>query len=366
MKFKSERDILVEALSAASRVVATRLIGASSGILLSLSGNHLTVTGTDLDITVRTTVDVIGIEDGSSVVPARLIVDAVRSLEAGAVTISSSDENVEVSLGRAKFSLRTFSVMDFPKLPPVTGALTAVAAQDLMQGINQVVRAAANDDARPLLTGVLFTTDEDTLRLIATDSYRLAVRDVPGVGSIGGDHDLLVPARALQELQRAATSLSDDAEIGVTLTDAEICFVVGSTSIASRLIDGNYPSVLQLIPASYPNQLRIAKDTLLVSLKRAKLLAKDSTSSVRLTMKEKSVEIRTQSHDAGDVEDNADADYNGEEMTIAFNPNFLIDGIEAVPGDEVVLEMSDSVRPAMVHGIEDVRFRYLLMPVRVQ
>ena len=120
MKFKSERDILVEALSAASRVVATRLIGASSGVLLSLTGNQLTVTGTDLDITVRTTVDVIGIEDGSSVVPARLIVDAVRSLEAGAVTISSTEETVEVSLARAKFSLRTFSVVDYPKLPPVT------------------------------------------------------------------------------------------------------------------------------------------------------------------------------------------------------------------------------------------------------
>jgi DNA polymerase-3 subunit beta len=366
MKFKSERDILVEALSAASRVVATRLIGASSGILLSLSGNQLTVTGTDLDITVRTTVDVIGHEDGSSVVPARLIVDAVRSLEAGAVTISSHEETVEVSLGRAKFSLRTFSVMDYPNLPPVTGVLTSVAASDLIQGLNQVVRAAANDDARPLLTGVLFTTEDGALRLIATDSYRLAVRDVPGVHGIGGDHDLLVPARALQELQRAAASLSPDAEIGVTLTDAEICFVVGSTSIASRLIDGNYPSVLQLIPASYPNQLRVAKDTLLTSLKRAKLLAKDSTSSVRLTTKDKSIEIRTQSHDAGDVEDNVDADYNGEEITIAFNPSFLIDGIEAVPGDEVVLEMSDSVRPAMVHGVEDTRFRYLLMPVRVQ
>jgi len=366
MKFKSERDILVEALSAASRVVATRIIGASSGILLSLSGNHLTVTGTDLDITVRTTVDVIGLEDGSSVVPARLIVDAVRSLEAGAVTVSSTDESVEITLGRAKFSLRTFSVMDFPKLPPVTGALTSIAAHDLIQGLNQVVRAAANDDARPLLTGVLFTTDNDTLRLIATDSYRLAVRDVPGVTGIGGTHDLLVPARALQELQRAVSSPDEDAQIGVTLTDAEICFVVGGTSIASRLIDGNYPSVLQLIPASYPNQLRIAKDTLLTSLRRAKLLAKDSTSSVRLTMKDKTVEIRTQSHDAGDVEDNVDGDYNGEEMTIAFNPNFLIDGIEAVPGDEVMLEMSDSVRPAMVHGVEDVRFRYLLMPVRVQ
>ena len=366
MKFKSERDILVDALSAASRVVATRLIGATSGILLSLNGNQLTVTGTDLDITVRTTVDVIGLDDGSSVVPARLIVDAVRSLEAGAVTISSSDENVEVSLGRAKFSLRTFSVMDYPKLPPVTGAVTAVTALDLIQGLNQVVRAAANDDARPLLTGVLFTTETDALRLIATDSYRLAVRDVPSVRSIGGDHDFLVPARALQELQRAAAPLASDAEIGVTLTDAEICFVVGTTSISSRLIEGNYPSVLQLIPTSYPNQLRIAKDTLLTSLKRAKLLAKDSTSSVRLTMKDKTVEIRTQSHDAGDVEDNVDADYSGEEITIAFNPSFLIDGIEAVPGDEVVLEVSDSVRPAMVHGVEDSRFRYLLMPVRVQ
>jgi len=366
MKFKSERDILVEALAAASRVVATRLIGASSGILLNLNGNQLTVTGTDLDITVRTTVDVIGVEDGSIVVPARLIVDAVRSLEAGAVTINSSEENVEVSLGRAKFSLRTFAVMDYPKLPPISGEVTNIAALDLIQGLNQVVRAAANDDARPLLTGVLFTTENDALRLIATDSYRLAVRDVPGVKGFGGHHDLLVPARALQELQRAAASLAAEAEIGVTLNDSEICFIVGQTNISSRLIDGNYPSVLQLIPASYPNQLRIAKDTLLTSLKRAKLLAKDSTSSVRLTTKDKGLEIRTQSHDTGDIEDNVDADYTGEEITIAFNPSFLIDGIEAVPGDEIILEMSDSVRPAMVHGVEDTRFRYLLMPVRVQ
>ena len=182
------------------------------------------------------------------------------------------------------------------------------------------------------------------MRLFATDSYRLAVRDkVPGVKGISDTEDLLVPARALQELQRAASSLAHDAEIGVTLSDAEICFIVGPTSISSRLIDGNYPSVLQLIPASFPNQLRIAKDTLLTSLRRAKLLAKDSTSSVRLTMKDRNLEIRTQSHDAGDVEDNVDADYTGDEMTIAFNPSFLIDGVEAVSGDEIVPEMFRSL-----------------------
>ena len=366
MKFKSERDILVEALTLSSRVVSTRLVGATSGVLLTLTGNELIITGTDLDITVRTTVDVIGLENGSVVIPARLIVDAVRSLEAGAVTIDSNDEVVEVSLGRAKFSLRTFTTMDYPKLPPITGNLITIPAVDLIQAINQVVRAAATDDARPLLTGVLLTTDKEALRLIATDSYRLAVRDVPGVSSLGAAHDLLVPARALQELQRASSSLAPNAEIGVTLTESEISFLVGRTNISSRLIEGNYPSVLQLIPASYPSQLRVAKDTLLTSLRRAKLLAKDSTSSVRLTVKDRMVEIRTQSQDAGGVEDNVDADYVGEDLTIAFNPNFLIDGIEAVTGDEVVLEMSDSVRPAMVHGVDDLRFRYLLMPVRVQ
>ncbi len=366
MRFKSERDLLVEALGSASRVVASRLVGATSGVLLHLTGNHLVVTGTDLDITVRTSIDVIGMEDGSAVVPARLLVDAVRSLEPGAVTVQSAEESIEVTLGRARFSLRTFAVSDYPNLPPVTGQLVSVAAGDLVQGLSQVVRAAATDDARPLLTGVLFTTEGNDLRLIATDSYRLAVRDVPGVQGIGGSHDVLVPARALQELQRATGSAAEDAEIGVTLTDAEISFVVGPTSISSRLIDGNYPSVLQLIPAAYPNRLRVAKDTFLTSLRRAKLLAKDSTSSVRLTMHERGVDIRTQSHDAGDVEDNVDADYAGDELTIAFNPNFLIEGVDAVPGDEVVLEMSDAVRPAMVHGVDDERFRYLLMPVRVQ
>jgi DNA polymerase III subunit beta len=292
-------------------------------------------------------------------------VDAVRSLEAGAVTISSTEETVEVSLGSREVLTTHVLGGRLPEAATGHRTLTSIAASDLIAGLNQVVRAAANDDARPLLTGVLFTTDNGVLRLIATDSYRLAVRDVPEVEGIGGSHDLLVP-RGRSRSSSAPRRRSTDATIGVTLTDAEICFVVGGTSIASRLIDGNYPSVLQLIPASYPNQLRVAKDTLLTSFKRAKLLAKDSTSSVRLTMKDRSVEIRTQSHDAGDVEDNVDADYGGEEMTIAFNPSFLIDGIEAVPGDEVVLEMSDSVRPAMVHGVEDTRFRYLLMPVRVQ
>jgi DNA polymerase-3 subunit beta len=201
---------------------------------------------------------------------------------------------------------------------------------------------------------------------VATDSYRLAIRDVANVSAVATDRDLIVPSKALVELQRASSNLLTDASIGVALSEAEICFIVGNTSIASRLIDGNYPDYRQLIPAQYPNQLRVAKDTLLTSLRRAKLLASDATSSVRLAMKDKGVDITTQSHDKGEVTDNVDGDFTGDELTIAFNPNFLIDGIEAAPGDEVVLETSDSTRPAIVHAVDDVQYRYLLMPVRVQ
>jgi DNA polymerase-3 subunit beta len=365
MKFKSERDLLVDALSAASRAVATRSPGATSGILLTLTGNQLTVTGTDLDLTVRASVDVIGYQDGATVVPARLIVDAVRSLAAGAVTIEANEDTVEVSLDRARFSLRTFAVVDYPKLPAVPQPTTTLAALDLAQGLSQVVRASSNDEARPLLTGVLFTSEGGHLRLVATDSYRLALRDLPAVGAVT-DADLLVPTKALTELQRASSSLALDAHIGVSFSDAEITFTVGSVSIASRLIDGNYFDYRQLIPSGYPNTLRVAKDTLLTSLKRAKLLASDPTSSVRLTMKEKGVDITTQSHDKGEVTDNVDGDYQGEELTIAFNPSFFIEGVEAVQGDEIVLDTSDSTRPAMVHGVDDEQYRYLLMPVRVQ
>jgi DNA polymerase-3 subunit beta len=365
MKFKSEKDVFVEALATAGRSVG-RTSGATQGILLTLTGNQLTVTGTDLDITARVNLDVIGHEDGAVVVPARLIVDAVRLLDAGAVTVEAKDEKVEVKLGKANYNLRTYGVVDFPKLPPVPAPTATLAALDFVEGLNQVVRASSNDDARPLLTGVLFTTEGGVLRMVATDSYRLAVRDLTSTQKMPAEHDLLIPSRALAELQRAASSLPIDAAIGVSMTESEITFIAGATSISTRLIDGNYPDYRPLIPPSYPNQLRVGKDTFLSSLKRMKVLAKDPTSSVRLTMHDRNIDITTQSADQGVVADNIDADYQGEELTIAFNPTYLMDGVEAINGDEVVLEITDGTRAAMLHGVDDTQFRYLLMPVRVQ
>ena len=224
MKFRSERDTLVEALSAAARAVSTRAVGATTGLHLVVKANELTATGTDLDLTVRAVIEVIGIDDGEAVVPARLVADAVRHLEPGAVTIDASEEKVEISAARSRFSLRTFPPADFPSLPASGARSTSVAAGELVEALRQVVRASSSDDARPLLTGVLFTNEDGTLRLVATDSYRLALCDLPGRGAIAGDRDLLVPSRALNELQRICGAWPEDAEVGVALSDTEVTF----------------------------------------------------------------------------------------------------------------------------------------------
>jgi DNA polymerase III subunit beta len=281
MKFRSERDTLVEALSAAARAVSTRAVGATTGLHLLVKGNELTATGTDLDLTVRSVIEVIGIDDGEAVVPARLVADAVRHLEPGAVTIDAVDEKVEISAARSRFSLRTFPPADFPTLPASGSKSTAVPAGELVEALRQVVRASSGDDARPLLTGVLFTNEDGTLRLVATDSYRLALCDLPGRTAIAGDRDLLVPSRALSELQRICGTMPDDGEVGVALSDTEVTFLAGSMTISSRLIDGAYPDYRQLIPASYPNRLHLGKETVLAALRRARLLVRDNTTSVR-------------------------------------------------------------------------------------
>ncbi len=180
MKFRCERDSLVDVLTTAGRAVSSRTTAsmALSGVRIETKANALTVVGTDLDLTVHVTSEAIGIEDGVCVAPARLLADIVRSLEPGAVTIEADADKVEISAARSRFSLRTFPVEEFPSLPTPPTPATFLRAASLAGALRQVVRAASSDDARPLLTGVLIAPEDKGVRLVATDSYRLAMRDI--------------------------------------------------------------------------------------------------------------------------------------------------------------------------------------------
>jgi len=381
VKFRCERDSLVEALATAGRAVGTRSSAQMvlSGLRIESLGNHLSVIGTDLDLTVHVSTEAIGITDGVCVAPAKLLVDIVRSLEPGAVTIESEGEKIEIGAARSRFSLRTFPVADFPSLPEPPEPATSLPAAGLAGALRQVVRAASGDDARPLLTGVLIAPEGTGVRMVATDSYRLALRDIEGSDAFVGTSQILVPARALGELQRlsvlgAATKSGeggsedtgdDGTTVGLSIGDHDVTFTVGEVKVSTRLLDGTYPDYRQLIPAEYPNRLHVGKDSLLDALRRVRLLVRDNTTPVRLSMRHGGVDLTVVSQEVGDASETVDADFEGEDLTIAFNPTYLIDGVEAVAGDEVLLETVDATKPATVRAAEETDFRYLLMPVRV-
>ena len=372
MKFRCERDRLVESLATTGRAVTTRAstTPALNGVRMEVAGNQLILVGTDLDLTVRVAVEAVGLDDGAVVAPARLAADIVRSLEPGAVTVEGGDDEVEISAARSRFVVRTYPVEDFPVLAEPRPDQVTVPAGALAEALRQVVRAASGDDARPLLTGVLLAAEAEGTRLVATDSYRLAMRDLSGTGPLAGTADqILVPARALTELQRllpAAGGKEDgDAAVGFSVSDLDATFTVHGVRLTTRLLDGKFPDYRQLIPPGYPNTLRVGREALLDALRRVRLLVRDNTTPVRLSMRAGSVELTVVSQEVGHASEDVDAEYEGEELTVAFNPSYLIDGVEAVVGEEVVLETVDATKPATVRGPDHQDYRYLLMPVRV-
>jgi DNA polymerase-3 subunit beta len=201
------------------------------------------------------------------------------------------------------------------------------------------------------------------LRLVATDSYRLAMRDLPGTAVLREGQRVLVPSRALAELQRLLSAASG--EVSLRLGEHDATFELGTTRLTTRLIEGEFPNYRQLIPSSYPNRLIVGKEPLLDAVHRVKLLVRDTTTPVRIALRSEGIELTVVTQEVGQATEDVDAKYEGAEMTVAFNPTYLIEGVEAVSGDEVVLETVDALKPATVRATERADYLYLLMPVRV-
>jgi DNA polymerase-3 subunit beta len=332
-----------------------------SGVRLDAIDGELTVTGTDLELTIRLTVPVHTDQNGSAVVPARLVADIVKALPSGAVEVSLTDDDMAIKAGRSEFSVRPLSLSDYPAQADPDVEPVTLSSDQVREALRQVVRAASTDDARAVLTGVLIASDDDGVKMVATDSYRLAVRELPQSSMLASGQKVLVPGRALAELQRI---VSDGDELTVRLGTREAVFEAGGTRLTTRLIEGEYPNYRNLLPSSYPNLLTVGRDALLEALRRVKILAQDST-PVRLTLGGETLQLTAITQDVGNAHEEIDASYDGAEMTVAFNPEYLAAGIDAVDGDEVTLATMDPMKPAVLRGVGHDEYLYLLMPVRV-
>ncbi len=368
MKFRCERDVLADAVGSAGRAATNRTgtLPVLSGVRMEVAGDTLTITGTDLELTIRLTIEVGGERDGAAVVPARLVGDIIKALPAGAVEIDlpeSGDGSSEMSIsaGRSQFSVRPLSLDDYPAQSEPSAEAVTLPAADMADALRQVVRAASTDDARAVLTGVLLAAEDDGLRMVATDSYRLAVRDLPESSMLGSGQKVLIPGRALSELQRL---MGNEETLTVRLGEREATFEAGSTRLSTRLIEGEFPNYRNLLPTSYPNLLTISKPAMIEAIRRVKILAQDST-PVRMTLGGPTVQLTAITQDVGNAVEEIDAQYDGVEMTVAFNPDYLLAGIDAIDADDVTLATMDPMKPAVLRGAGQDDYLYLLMPVRV-
>lgn len=360
MRIRAQRDELADVLARANRAVGTRTaLPVLQGLLCEVTGNTLRVTGTDLDMTVRTSAEVEVMEEGRAVIPGRLLSEAVRKMPAGQVTIGVSETDIEIEGNGPRFTLRPLTIEDFPNQDEVVIDGVEVDGEALAEAINQVTIAASGDGARPILTGVLFESSEDGLRMVATDSYRLAKRDLAGMGLEGNG---LVPARGLRELPRTIGS----SKVTAQLLEREAVFSSDKGTLRLRLIDGNFPKYQSLLPETYPNEVLIDKESLLEALGRVTLVAEDHI-PVRLKLMEGGVEVAVSRQDVGGETEHLDGEFTGqdEEVSIAFNPRYLQDGVTAVPGDKVRIRVIDAYKPSVLDSGSEDNYLYLLMPVRV-
>ena len=328
---------------------------------MALAGDELTLTATDRELTITVSLTVAGSEDGEAVVTARLVGDVVRALDAGAVNVRVEGGEIHIDSARSSFSLQTMSAEDFPKTSVLQGDPVVLEAEKLLMALRQVVKAASADESRPVLTGVLFSPEDDGLRLVTTDSYRLALCDLPDLALLESDQSVLVPSRALQEIIRL---LGDVEQISLQFSEREVSFRLGQVTVMSRLIEGEFPSYQGLIPAHQPNRLTISRENFINAVRRVRLMAQDST-PIRLAMSSSGLELSATTQDVGEAREQVDAVFEGEELTVAFNPEYLLDGAEAAPGEEIVLNTVDALKPAVIRTPETEEFLYLLMPVRI-
>lgn len=366
MKITASRQHLLDALLVTSRAVSAR------AALQALSGIHLSANGasrlraTDMELGLDVALEGSSEGAGAVVLPGRLLVEVARSLPDGEVTLElrEQERDVEISAGSSRFHLRTIPADDFPRFPESEGDPLELPAAALRETIGRVARAASRDEARPVLTGVLVTAEEKQLTMVATDSYRLAVKQTELEAPVGAAIEAILPARALRELARLIEAAPED-PLQVWLTRNQAIFRIGSVRMSSRLIEGQFPNYRQLLPESFEHELKLPRLELLEVTRRVSQLAQRNA-ALRLSFAAGELVVSAETPDLGDAREALPAPYQGAEpLEIGFNPEFVRDGLESIAEDEVVLKLISPLRPGLIEPAGSDDFSYLVMPIRL-
>jgi DNA polymerase-3 subunit beta len=367
VKISLERDVLLAQLQTVSRVASTRsAIQALSGVQLAAASSGCELRATDMDVGLRVPLAADVAREGAVVLPARLVLDVIRSLPASDVSLElrSAEQDVEIVSGNATFHIRTLRSDDFPPFPePDPESAVEISAQAFVSTALKVAGSASRDETRPVLTGILVSASERELRMVATDSYRLSVKETILEAPLTSGFEVNVPARALQELARLVMHAGED-PLSVSVRQNQVLFTLGRVVLSSRLIDGQFPNYRQLLPESFEHELRLAGGEFTDVVRRISLLAQKNA-PLRLAFGPGELTVSAQTPDVGEALESLPVSFQGEPLEIGFNPEFLRAGLEAIEEGDVLLKLISPLRPGLIEAADESRFRYLIMPIRL-
>ena len=365
MKFSINRTELANALSIVLKGVSTRsTLPVLSGILIEAAGDKIILQATDLELSIQYSVAALVEEEGRTVVPGKLFSEIVKNLPDAAVHVEATDDQAFVTCDTSSFSIRALNAEDFPGFPRVdVHQKIEIPFHQFSTMVKRVSRVVSKDESRAILTGVLITLEAGVLRMVATDSYRLAITDAPLPNSSADEFHAVISGSFLSEI---ASLPKTESPVSLALADNQIVVTCEDTVFINRRIEGNFPNYKQLLPDGYATRATIEVDKLVASVRRASLLGSTS-SPVRFDLNNASqtVQISAASQDVGSAQETLACQGEGENVEIAFNYAYVLDGLGSVNTDDVFLEVQSGMKPGIFKAGEGENFLYLVMPVRI-
>jgi DNA polymerase-3 subunit beta len=363
MKFTIVRSKFLEGLQTVQNVVSAKgSLQILSNALIHVDDNQMCITTTDLDIAVRCFVECEVERPGSTTLPIRRVASIIRELDEGRILVDVNDDDVAtVQCGSSFFKIIGLPTRDFPPVPSADGKFCYRIDQGAFREmLRKTSYAASLDETRRVLNGVLLAFKENKLTMVATDGRRLALVEHEIEFPPEAETEMILPTKAVSELMRI---LSNDGDLKIYAQKNQVIFELGSTMLSSKLIDGVYPNYRQVIPSGCDERVTIERELLLSALRRVSVVTTDKSNATRLTFSANQLTISTNTPDVGEGRDTVPVKYAGKEISIIFNPEYVMDPLRNIDDDEVFIEMNDGHSPALLKC--SIPFLYVLMPLRI-
>ncbi|OLS02720.1 DNA polymerase III subunit beta [Tissierella creatinophila] len=363
MKIKIKQRELSKHINIVQKSISSRTtMQILDGILLEAKKDKLKLTGTDLELSIESFVDCEIIEEGSIVVNSRIFGDIIKKLENDLVTITVDKTNINIKCENSEFNISGNSGEDYPDLPLVVERDSFNIPMDIFKTvIKKTVFATTADETRPTLTGVLVEIENRFISFIALDGYRLAFKRLPI--NTDANTKMIIPGRSLNEINKILEEKEED--LNISVSPSHIIVNLGSTTIYSRLLEGPFFNYKDIIRKEHKTIVKVKKQELQNSLERASLLAKEEKANlVKLSLIDNTLNIKSNT-EVGNVFESIDAQADGEDVNIAFNSRYIIEGIKAIDDEEIKLNFMGSLNPCIINGLEDEDYTYLVLPVRL-